>query len=103
MSAGVLKEMGGAANSALWTQIKADVTGRDINVPSSDTATTLGAAILAGVGAGLYKNFRDAVERTVTVKRVHEPDMEAHRIYSKYYEIYLEIYEKLKDTMRKRI
>ncbi len=44
-----LNAMGGASNSVLWTQIKADVTGKTIRVPSSDTATTLGAAILAGV------------------------------------------------------
>ena len=37
-----LVAMGGAANSRLWTQIKADVTGKVIKVPSSDTATTLG-------------------------------------------------------------
>lgn len=101
VSAGILNAMGGAANSRLWTQIKADVTGRVINVPSSDTATTLGAAILAGVGTGLYSSFKDAVDRTVSVKRVHEPDMNAHKQYMKYYEIYLEIYEKLKETMQK--
>jgi len=103
VSAGVLNAMGGAANSTLWTQIKADVTGKVINVPASDTATTLGAAILAGVGTGMYKSFKDAVNRTVTVKRVHEPDMKANKLYSGYYEIYLEIYEKLKGTMQKRI
>ncbi|HBQ64592.1 MAG TPA: carbohydrate kinase, partial [Clostridiales bacterium] len=47
-----LRAMGGSANSRLWTQIKADVTGKPIAVPSSDTATTLGAALLAGVGTG---------------------------------------------------
>ena len=46
----VLRAMGGSANSFLWTQIKADVTGKAVVVPASDTATTLGAAILAGVG-----------------------------------------------------
>ncbi len=97
----VLNAMGGAANSRLWTQIKADVTGKVIKVPSSDTATTLGAAILAGVGTGQYKSFEEAVERTVKIVRVHEPDMEKHKVYEKYYEIYLELYEKLKDTMRK--
>ena len=54
--------MGGAANSELWTQIKADVTGKVIKVPSSDTATTLGAAILAGVGTGVYHDFKEAVD-----------------------------------------
>ena len=99
--ADVLNAMGGAANSRLWTQIKADVTGTTIHVPASDTATTLGAAILAGVGTGEYKSFDEAVSRTIRVGRVHEPDMKAHGIYMKYYEIYRELYEKLKDTMQK--
>jgi xylulokinase len=97
----VLNAMGGAANSRLWTQIKADITGKVIKVPSSDTATTLGAAILAGVGTGQYKSFKEAVERTIKIVRVHEPDMKKHEDYKKYYEIYLELYEKLKDTMKK--
>ncbi len=101
VTAGTLNAMGGAANSRLWTQIKSDVTGKTINVPASDTATTLGAAILAGVGTGVYRSFREAVDRTVSVKRVHEPDIKAHEKYMKCYELYLEIYEKLKGTMEK--
>ena len=53
-SAGTLRAMGGAANSRLWTQIKADITGKAIQVPASDAATSLGAALLAGVGVGAY-------------------------------------------------
>lgn len=68
-----LMAMGGSANSLLWTQIKSDITGKPIEVPSSDTATTLGAAILAGVGVGLYKDFEEAVNLTVKVTRRHEP------------------------------
>ncbi|WP_238860092.1 MULTISPECIES: FGGY-family carbohydrate kinase [unclassified Clostridium] len=93
--------IGGAANSLTWTQIKSDVTGKRIKVPTSDTATTLGAAILAGVGTGLYKDYREAVQRTIKITRVHEPNMEAHEIYKRYYPIYLEIYENLKDTFKK--
>ncbi len=97
----VLNAMGGAANSRLWTQIKADVTGKVIQVPSSDTATTMGAAILAGVGTGLYGSFNEAIGRTVRKTRQHEPDMQRHALYMKYYEIYVELYEKLKETMIK--
>jgi xylulokinase len=75
------------------------VTGKRINVPTSDTATTLGAAILAGVGTGLYKSFREAAESTIRITRVHEPDMAVHEKYRSTYELYLEIYERLKDTM----
>lgn len=98
---GVMNAMGGAANSNLWTQIKADVTGKRINVPASDTATTLGAAILAGVGTGLYKDFKEAVERSVKITRVHIPDMALHEKYNDGFQLYLEIYEKLKETMAK--
>ncbi len=96
-----LKAMGGSANSLLWTQIKADVTGKRIVVPASDTATTFGAAILAGVGVGIYESCEAAVDRTVQIKRTHEPDPSKKEAYDRAYGIYLELYEKLKDTMHK--
>ena len=86
-----LVAVGGAANSVLWTQIKADVTGRRIFVPSSDTAATLGAAILAGVGVGIYADFEQAVQRTIRMTRVQEPDENAHLCYERAMEQYLKL------------
>lgn len=94
-----LRAMGGAANSRLWTQIKADVTGREIAVPASDTATTLGAAILAGVGVGVYPDVETAVERTVAVKRRYSPNPANREVYDKGYQSYLALYESLKGLM----
>ena len=94
----VLNAMGGASNSELWTQIKADVTGKTIQVPRSDTATTLGAAILAGVGCGVYSSYSEAVEKTVAITRIHEPDMEKHALYQRSMELYLALYRDLKQT-----
>lgn len=96
-----LRAVGGSANSLLWTQIKSDVTGKRIVVPSSDTAAALGAVILAGVGIGMYESFEEAVEMTVKINRVHEPDMERHQQYQEYYDTYLELYEDLKGLMKK--
>jgi xylulokinase len=96
-----LVAMGGAANSQLWTQIKADVTGKTIKVPTSDIATTLGAAILAGVGTGQYSSFEQAVKDTIVITKTYEPNLEIHKEYQRGYEIYLELYEKLKGTMHK--
>ncbi|MBQ7564290.1 MAG: xylulokinase [Lachnospiraceae bacterium] len=93
-----LNAMGGASNSVLWTQIKADVTGKTINVPTSDTATTLGAAILAGVGCGLYKDYDEAVGRTIRITRTQEPNPENREVYQRMMELYLTLYEKLKGT-----
>lgn len=97
----VLRAMGGSANSLLWTQIKADITGKPIVVPSSDTATTLGAVILAGVGVGMYESFEEAVALTVEEKRFHEPNTDNTEVYEMNYQIYLELYHNLKETMKK--
>ena len=95
----VLRAMGGSANSGVWTQIKADVTGRGIEVPGSDTATTLGAAMLAGVGTGVWNSFEDAVRQTVRVKKQYEPDPEKKDVYDRGYGTYRKLYENLKDLM----
>lgn len=95
----VLKSMGGSANSVLWTQIKSDVTGKPIVVPSSDTATPLGAAILAGVGIGMYQDFEEAVQATVENKRYHIPNEDNQKIYRQNYDIYRSVYENLKGVM----
>ncbi len=92
-----LNAMGGASNSVLWTQIKADVTGKTIRVPSSDTATTLGAAILAGVGCGVYGSYGEAVNRTIRMTRVQEPNPENKAVYDRSMERYLRLYEDLKE------
>lgn len=98
--AAVLKAMGGSANSRLWTQIKADVTGKEIRVPASDTATTLGAALLAGVGVGYYPDFRQAVSGTIADRQIYYPRAKAAGIYDKNYRVYRQLYEQLKGIMQ---
>ncbi len=100
-SVGTLRAMGGAANSLVWTQLKADITQKPIEIPASDTASTLGAALLAGVGVGAYKNFEEATTKTVAVKRYHEPNPALKAVYDDGYDTYLKLYENLKDLMHK--
>ena len=96
----LLRAMGGSANSLLWTQIKADITGIPIAVSSSDTATTLGAAILAGVGTGYYASYDEAVSLTVHETRRHQPDPDKKQAYDKNYEIYRKLYPALEQLMK---
>ena len=100
-SVGAMRAMGGAANSLIWTQIKSDVTGKPIEVPASDTATTLGAALLAGVGVGIYRDFDEAVGETVKLKRRHEPDNARKGEYDHGYETYRALYAALKNLMNR--
>ncbi|MDY4898109.1 MAG: FGGY family carbohydrate kinase [Eubacteriales bacterium] len=60
---------GGGAAGTLWPQIKADVTGFCLGVPTESETACLGAAILAGVGAGAYASLDDAVKSAVGVGR----------------------------------
>lgn len=99
-SPALLQAVGGAANSGIWTQIKSDVTGKPIAVPASDTATTLGAAILAGVGVGVYASFEEAVAGTVTIRRRHTPDANTSEAYDKGYRMYRALYHNLQSLMR---
>ena len=98
----VLKAMGGSANSLLWTQIKADITGKKIEVPASDTATTWGACMLAGVGVGLFPSYKEVIGRTIATRRVHEPGTADLEAYEKGYQTYRALYENLKDLMHQR-
>lgn len=95
---GLMMATGGAANSALWTQMKADITGKEISVPGSDNATNLGAAILAGVGVGVYRDFDEAVARTVKEKKRYFPHPSEG--YEKAYRTYRKLYPALKELMK---
>ncbi len=97
----LLRATGGSANSRFWTQMKADVTGLPVSVTGSDNSTNLGSALLAGVGTGIYPDFTSAVAATVREKRRHTPDPSLRERYAKGYSVYLELYEKLKDTMKR--
>lgn len=95
-----MNAQGGAANSALWTQMKADITGLPINVPDSDTASALGACMLAGVGVGVFSDYGEAVSRTVTFRRRYEPDPERLHAYEKTKRLYRQLYKDLKNTFK---
>jgi len=68
-----IRTVGGGAASSFWCQLKADITGLPVHVPSIPEASSLGAALLAGIGSGTYGSHREAVKRTYEVSRVHTP------------------------------
>ncbi|MFT5835332.1 MAG: autoinducer 2 (AI-2) kinase [Sulfurimonas sp.] len=73
---------GGASRGALWSQILADVTGCKIRIPRVTEATALGAAMAAGVGAGIYDSIIDAAKRLVVWDKLYEPNMQNHKTYN---------------------
>jgi len=89
-----IRVVGGGARSELWLQIKADVTGRVVRPVLAEEPTALGAAILAGLAAGTFRDVADAVARTVTpAARGHEPDERARAVYQERYVQYRALYD----------
>ena len=89
--------VGGAIRNTFWMQNKADIVGRPIEVPGIEEATPLGAAMLAGIGVGLYKDEQDAFEHVQAPGTTFEPDAESHALYRQRYETYKGLYTALKD------
>jgi xylulokinase len=89
--------VGGGAKGALWRQIKADVTGLPVRVPTSVETTATGAAILAAVGAGVHASVAEAVDAFVAFQPEEEvPDPDRHAAYDDAYRRYRELYFALK-------
>jgi len=89
---------GGATRNESWMQIKADMFGKLIEIPEIEEATPLGAAMIGGIGVGVYKNFKDAFSRMKRTVKKYYPDEKRHKTYIDYYEnIYKKIYPACKD------
>lgn len=84
---------GGGAKSPFWLQLKANITGKTIVVPRVTEASLLGAAMLAGTGAGLYADIQQAVEEVCQTESVYQPEPSAAKVYQPYYEIYRDLYD----------
>ena len=85
-----IRAMGGGANSPLWCQIKADMTGKKLITLKNKESACLGSAILAGVGVGAFESVEQAA-RGIEADRVFEPQGDD---YTECYERYLS-YDKI--------
>lgn len=95
MNAEVLRLGGGATKSELWNQIQADVYGRPVQILQENDSTVLGAAILGGVGAGIFNSIEEGVDNMVHIKGEIEPNTTNHAIYEEMYQAFQCTYEGL--------
>ncbi|MHA1231626.1 MAG: xylulokinase [Candidatus Helarchaeota archaeon] len=89
---------GGGTRSIFWNQIQADIYGIPVLRITTEETTALGCAVLAGVGAHVYKDFDTAIENMVKIKEKLEPNMQNHKKYNKIYAINKKIYNILKQN-----
>ena len=72
--------------------------GKPVEPPELEEAVPLGAAILGGIGVGLYRDEQDAFDRTYKAGRIFEPDPEMTERYREGYEIFKELYPALRNV-----
>ena len=89
-----IRVVGGGARSPLWMQIKADVTAKPVRAVLTKEPTALGAAMLAGLGSGMFADAEEAVARVVELASepiLPEPDAVA--VYDEAYQRYLALFD----------
>lgn len=79
---------GGAANSDVWVQIFADVLQIPIDVVGDKELGAQGAVMAAGIAVGIYKDYVDAISKTVKITKTVYPRSEYKEIYAKKYATY---------------
>jgi xylulokinase len=87
-----VRALGGGARSHLWRQIQADVYGLPVHRTAVDEGPAYGAALLAGVTAGQFKDVTEACAVVRLRPEVAEPDRRSAQIYSRYLKIYRGLY-----------
>jgi xylulokinase len=92
---------GGGAKSDLWCQIKADVLDRPLVRLDEEETAVLGAGMLGGIAAGLYSDHQEAVNQAAArPSRTFSPRPELSPAYERVYQIYCELYPRLKEPFR---
>ena len=89
---------GGGAKSSLWRQIIADVFGAELVTVNTTEGAAFGAALLAGVGAGVWTHVDEACAQTIVVKDRIAPNAENVEKYRTIYGQYQSLYPLLKST-----
>jgi len=89
---------GGGAKSPLWRQILADIFDAELVTVNTTEGAAYGAALLAGVGAGIWPDVDAATRRTIHVTGSTLPQSPAVEIYERQYQVYRGLYPALKPT-----
>jgi xylulokinase len=91
---------GGGARSALWRQIQADVYGREVEIVEAEEGAAYGAAILAGVGAGLWPSVDDACATVVRVAERIKPQSGVIPTMNASYAAYRRVYPATRNILQ---
>ena len=91
---------GGGAKSQLWRSIISDLFNAEISTLTCTEGASYGAAILAAVGSGNFKDVIEACDKILKKESSIQPNVQRIKIYEDYYLIYKELYPQLKNSFK---
>jgi xylulokinase len=91
----IIHHSGGGASSDVWCQIRADILGVPLRRTAMRDAGVLGAALMAGVGAGEFSSLQQAAQDFVKMDASFTPDQSQHERHEKRYALYKLLYHQL--------
>jgi xylulokinase len=93
---------GGLSRIEIINQIKADILGVPVRKLNNFETTSIGAALIALIGIGTFNSGEEGFNQFCSIERHYEPDMSKHAIYNEYFQLYIQIYESLRDSYLER-
>ncbi|MGL6196933.1 MAG: xylulokinase, partial [Thermoguttaceae bacterium] len=93
-----IRILGGPTKSRIWNQIQSDVYGCSVRTLKQTDAAVVGAAVFAGVGAGVFKNIPEACKTLVKIDESYSPNLANVPVYDTMYEIFCRSFQALSDN-----
>jgi len=93
------RAVGGGAQSDVWVQLNADIFDKPFVRPVITEAGALGAAIIAGVGNGVYDSYQAGVNAMVKLESTFEPDLKKVQQYQEKFAKYKQLYPLMRDFL----
>jgi len=91
-----VRASGGGARSAFWRQLQADIYNTPVVVTNAAEGPAYGAALLAGVGSGVWSSVPQACRAAIRPVESIRPDKKSARRYQQSYATYVQLYPALK-------
>jgi xylulokinase len=96
-----VRTTGGGAQSALWSQIKADIYQKPVVTFQVFEGSVLGAAILAGVGAGVYPDERSGAQQTIHLGPTFQPNLTVKPRYDYLFDMFKDMHDRMQDPFNR--
>jgi xylulokinase len=96
-----IRVSGGGSRSSLWKQIQADIYGKELVTLRESEGSAFGAALLAGVGCGLYSSVAESAQEAIQIRESVVPNPSHLKLYDQQYQVYRALYPAVRELVHR--